>query len=547
MPSARRLKLATVASVLLGALIAAAWVRATDGPAALGTLAEAKPLAVAGLLALTFVFVTARFVRWQFLLRRAATAVPARDSLVVYLASLPGAATPAYVGEAIRCVFLRRRTKAPLRRTLLCLALERLFDFGVLCAFGLLFVPQWWMRGALVALLALAALATLAARNVAARLDTPRHVLDELFSARSMLVALALSLVVWAPVTVGLGLSAWGLGVELAPSAAVASYAGGTVFGALTLMPAGVGAAGSAQIVLLEQHGVALADAIASVTLFRALTTGVCLLVGVVFLVVELRAQRRLGAQPAREHFDELAHDYGAQFKPHVWELLLQRRTGRLADVLPPANGALGLDLGCGLGAQAQELRKRGWRVVGVDPALDLLRAGGAGGGSTGGSSDRSSGSSSAGALAGHSAVASGVALPFADASFDFVYTIGVLHHMTGPGEQDRACAEIARVLKPGGTLVVQETNTLNPLFRFYMGYVFPILSRIDEGTERWLPPARWRATPSLQLLGIQHFTFLPDFLPRALLPAFVALERKLEAGPLARYSVHYQAHLRKN
>ncbi len=535
MPSARRLKLATAASVLLGALIAAAWVRATDGPAALGTLADAKPLAVAGLLVLTFVFVATRFVRWQFLLRRAATAVPARDSLVVYLASLPGAATPAYVGEAIRCVFLRRRTKAPLRRTLLCLALERLFDFGVLCAFALLFVPQWWMRGVLVALLALAALATLAARTVAARLDTPRHVLDELFSARSMLVTLALSLVVWAPVTVGLGLSAWGLGVELAPSAAVASYAGGTVFGALTLMPAGVGAAGSAQIVLLEQHGLALVDAIAAVTLFRALTTGVCLLVGVVFLVVELRAQRGLGARPAREHFDEIAHDYGAQFKPHVWELLLQRRTGRLAEVLPPPNGALGLDLGCGLGAQAQELRKRGWRVVGVDPALDLLRAGGAAAGP------------SAAAPAVRSAVASGVALPFADGSFDFVYTIGVLHHMTGPGEQDRACAEIARVLKPGGTLVVQETNTLNPLFRFYMGYVFPILSRIDEGTERWLPPARWRATPGLELREIQHFTFLPDFLPRALLPAFVALERKLEAGPLARFSVHYQALLRRN
>jgi ubiquinone/menaquinone biosynthesis C-methylase UbiE/uncharacterized membrane protein YbhN (UPF0104 family) len=536
MASTRRLKLATAGSALVGALVAAAWVRATGGPEALQTLGDAKPLAVAGLLGITLVFVLTRFVRWQFLLRRAATAVPARDSLIVYLASLPGTATPAYVGEAIRCVFLRRRAKASLRRTLLCLALERILDFGVLCAIALLLAPQWWMRGALVALLALAVLAALAARNVAARLETPREVLDDLFRARSIGVALALSLVVWAPVAVGLGLSAWGLGVAPAPSAAAASYAGGTVFGALTLMPAGVGAAGSAQIVLLEQHGLALADAIASVTLFRALTTGVCLIVGVVFLVVELRAQRHLGAQPTREHFDEIAHDYGAQFKPHVWELLLQRRTSRLASVLPPPRGAVGLDLGCGLGAQAQELRKHGWRIVGVDPALDLLRAGGA-------ATSSSSTNGPSGAL---SAVASGVALPFADASFDFVYTIGVLHHMTGPGEQDRACAEIARVLKPGGTLVVQETNTLNPLFRFYMGYVFPILSRIDEGTERWLPPTRWSATPGLELREIQHFTFLPDFLPRALLPAFVALERRLEAGPFARYSVHYQALLRR-
>lgn len=525
MATTRRLRLATLASVLIGGAIAAAWVRATGGPAALRTLSDASLPAVAALLGLTAWFVLARFVRWQYLLRRAATPVPARASLVVYLASLPGTATPAYVGEAIRCVFLRRRANAPLARTLLCLVLERVFDVAVLAAVALAFVPEWWMRGVLTLVLLGAWMIALLARSVAARFGVPAAVLEELFRARSAAGAAVLSIAVWAPVTLGLWIAAWGLGVALPMSASIASYSGGTVFGALTLMPAGMGTSGSAQIVLLEQHGVALASAIACVTLFRALTTGACLLVGVVFLVVEWRAQRSVGA-PAREHFDEIAQDYGAQFKPHVWELLLQRRTQRLARVLPPPQGALGLDLGCGLGLQARELRKHGWRVVGVDPALDLLRAGGASVSSV--------------------AVASGLALPFADASFDFVYTIGVLHHMTGAGEQDRACEELSRVLKPGGVLVVQETNTLNPLFRFYMGYVFPILSRIDEGTERWLPPQRWRTTPGLALESVEHFTFLPDFIPRSLLPPFVALERKLEAGSLARFSVHYQATLRK-
>ena len=41
--------------------------------------------------------------------------------------------------------------------------------------------------------------------------------------------------------------------------------------------------------------------------------------------------------------------------------------------------------------------------------------------------------------------------LPFADASFDIVFSHGVLHHIPEIG---RAQAEIARVLKPGGKLV---------------------------------------------------------------------------------------------
>jgi len=133
-------------------------------------------------------------------------------------------------------------------------------------------------------------------------------------------------------------------------------------------------------------------------------------------------------------------------------------------------------------------------------------------------------------------------ALPLRDNTLDFVYTIGVLHHLAGSEEQQAAAAEVARVLKPGGLWIIHETNPRNPLFRFYMSYLFPILKTIDMGTEFWIDPHHWTAVPGLKLAAIQYFTFLPDFLPRSLIRPFLALERRLESSSLRSYSVHYVA-----
>jgi SAM-dependent methyltransferase len=50
--------------------------------------------------------------------------------------------------------------------------------------------------------------------------------------------------------------------------------------------------------------------------------------------------------------------------------------------------------------------------------------------------------------------VADGRALPFADASFDHAYSVSVLEHIPAPGDE-HALAELARVTKPGGRVVV--------------------------------------------------------------------------------------------
>jgi SAM-dependent methyltransferase len=118
-----------------------------------------------------------------------------------------------------------------------------------------------------------------------------------------------------------------------------------------------------------------------------------------------------------------------------------QRARTRAA--LEPRPGERGLDVGCGPGLLAAELvREVGaqGRIVAMDRSADMLAA----------ARER---------LRDHPVafvLTDAAALPFADAGFDFV--VGVQVYLYVP-DVARALAEAARVLRPGGRLVVVDTD----------------------------------------------------------------------------------------
>jgi SAM-dependent methyltransferase len=345
-------------------------------------------------------------------------------------------------------------------------------------------------------------------------------------AAWTIIPAFVLSLIAWGAACMLFATGSRALGLDLGLFDGASVFAKSTLLGAVTLLPAGFGATGSVAIILLGDFGFPLATAVALVSLVRLTSTGVALAIGAVFLWRESMTPSGVVAEGAA-HFDDIATEYHAQWSPHVWNLLLQRKLDLMVAELPaPAEDTLGLDLGCGLGLQVSAMKERGYDVVGLDPSWGLLAVGRARGRML---------------VAGDA-----LRLPFADASLDFAYCIGVLHHLPGREAQARAYEEIARVLKPGGVFLVHESNPRNPLFRFYMGYLFPILKSIDEGTEWWIASEQPGAGPIFARERVRYFTWLPDFTPQALMPLALSFERLLERGPFHRYSAHYMAVLRK-
>lgn len=113
--------------------------------------------------------------------------------------------------------------------------------------------------------------------------------------------------------------------------------------------------------------------------------------------------------------------------------------------------GASVLDYCCGDGKFSQRLARLGARVVGVDISARLIEKARASASKMGmdGSSPRFM-------------VGDAHHTPFDDNSFDFVFGNGALHHL----DLDKAYAEIARVLKPGGKAVFMEPMYHHPLLR---------------------------------------------------------------------------------
>lgn len=238
-------------------------------------------------------------------------------------------------------------------------------------------------------------------------------------------------------------------------------------------------------------------------------------------------ALRRRGT---RDHFESLAPEYAEQLAPFARERVLTRKTALMVDALCTAGiGAPRLlDVGCGHGWYIGALEAQGIRVTGVDLSPGQLAAARA-------------------HLNGATTLAAGsvLQLPVLRETFDAVYAVNVLHHLETEALQAAALSELSRTVRPGGLVFIHEINTRNPLFSFYMSYVFPLWKRIDVGTERWLDPHRLPISLHLTLEDVRYYTFLPDFSPPALVRWLESAEHALEhAAPS--WSAHFTAIYRR-
>ena len=259
---------------------------------------ELFPLA----LALTTVNYLLRFWRWQRYLARVDIHVPFGRSLSIFTAGLTMTITPAKLGELLKCALLHRSFDVPVRRSAPVVLAERVTDASgvvVLALVGGAGTRSWPLlvlagvvvvgavvvvRSPLLERFAFFGEATAASR---ALLTVP------LFVAMTLLSAVS-----WFFESLAAYVCVRGLDLDLSLGDTIVVFSLGSLAGAASFLPGGLGVADASMTGLIRLLGdTSKAAAAAATVLIRLATLWYGVLLGLVGLAVEERLARR---QPVR-------------------------------------------------------------------------------------------------------------------------------------------------------------------------------------------------------------------------------------------------------
>jgi SAM-dependent methyltransferase len=207
------------------------------------------------------------------------------------------------------------------------------------------------------------------------------------------------------------------------------------------------------------------------------------------------------------------AHDSYDVFQP----IAKARIIDRFVALTRLQRGARVIDLGCGSGAFTALLRARGYDVVGLDIAEELVEVG------------RSR-------FPNIEFVQGDIEdIPFPEGAFDGILLSGVLHHFDS---LSRCIEEVRRVLRPGGRFMAFDPNRLNPFFYLYRDPSSPLYSDIGV-TRNERPILAWEVARAFhqngfaagtEYLGRLPYGYIASGAARRILPVYNAVERIISA-----------------
>jgi glycosyltransferase 2 family protein len=263
---------------------------------------ELFPLA----LALTALNYLIRFWRWQLYLARLAIVVPAGRSFAIFVAGLSGTITPAKVGEVLKCVLLKRGFDVPVRRSVPLVLAERVTDATGVVVLALAAgagTTRWPLVVlAVVGVVAIVVVVRSPLLDRFSMLGEAPEAARVLLRTPLLLAMTGLSAVSWFFECLAAYVCVRGLKLDLGLDDTVLVFALGSLAGALSFLPGGLGVAETSMTGLIQVLGDASrAAAVAATVLIRLATLWFAVVLGLSGLGVELLLERSARSHEDRE------------------------------------------------------------------------------------------------------------------------------------------------------------------------------------------------------------------------------------------------------
>ena len=262
---------------------------------------ELFPLA----LALTTLNYLIRFGRWHVYLERLEIRIPLGRSFSIFVAGLTMTVTPGKLGEVLKCGLLRRAYGVPVRRSAPVVLAERVTDATgvvVLAVIGGAGTDRWPLL--VIALAGVAGIVVIVRSPLLGRfaaLGEAPEAARTLLRTPLLVGMTAVSAASWFCECLAAYVCVRGLRLDLSLADTIVVFSLGSLAGALSFLPGGIGVAETSMAGLMRALGdVSKAGAAAATVLIRLATLWFAVAIGLVGLAVEQRLARKAPAVAGR-------------------------------------------------------------------------------------------------------------------------------------------------------------------------------------------------------------------------------------------------------
>ncbi|MCJ7443141.1 MAG: flippase-like domain-containing protein [Methanotrichaceae archaeon] len=290
--------------VLSGAIVFAALILIGNYEDMYKSLQMITPKVIVILLGLTLLNIAFRFLKWEYFLRVLDIKVPIKSSLMVFLSGIAMVITPGKIGEVFKAQLLKEKECIERRKTLVVIFAERLTDVIGLTVLSILgiwstAINAWAIVGISFIIAALIFLmknekaftfVCLHGKKVPILRDQVAYGDDvynncrQTLTIKNVILATIISSISWSFEGIALFFLLQNIGENVSLMASIAIFSFSSIFGAILVLPGGIGAAEGSFFTLLLLAGVPKSTASTTTIIIRITTLWFGVAIGLISL-----------------------------------------------------------------------------------------------------------------------------------------------------------------------------------------------------------------------------------------------------------------------